>query len=270
MPRRGTATVTPLRIQKLEIEDCEAQILRGYFEWGRGNAHDSLEPKWEHADEATRRAIALRGYDLYDGYPPQPGNDLSPTEIFLSVGINSRVVLNDACRFLARREQARPLLARIPDGTRLEDASDDQLDAAGELIALLEQARWLALGKVTKVLHKKRPAFIPVIDSVVGDFLWKNFPWAIRRTSGPRDVLAQLRTLLMILRPRLGVIQHNVAAQGFCLTSVRILDYLIWLGWREQVDKFGFGPPIQRLWRAKSVHEARLVAEGAWRAQIRS
>ncbi len=265
----GARAMTALRIQKLEIDDCEQEILRNYFEWGRGNPADTPEPSWQDADEATRLFIARRGYALYDGLALQPGNDIGPTEIFISVGINSRVILNDACRFLARAERARPLLARIPDDARLEDATDDQLDAAAELLTLLEEAKQVGRGKVTKALHKKRPAFIPIIDSVVADFLWKNFPWRLKQDSPPRDVLVLLRELLLARRDALETIQANLATKGFRLTTVRALDYLIWLGWHERVDKFGFGPPMAKVWRAKGLHEARDKARRAWEVQQR-
>lgn len=34
------------------------------------------------------------------------------------------------------------------------------------------------------MLYLKRPGFIPVIDSVLGDFLWKNFPLYIHAERG--------------------------------------------------------------------------------------
>ena len=74
--------MTALRIQKLEIDDCEREILRNYFDWGRGNSADTPELSWQDADEATRLFIARRGYALYDSLALQPGNDIGPTEIF--------------------------------------------------------------------------------------------------------------------------------------------------------------------------------------------
>lgn len=262
--------MTALRIQKMAIDDCEQTILRNYFDWGRGNATDSQEPSWDDADEATRAMLQRRGYDFYDGYPAQPGNDIGAAEIFVSVGINSRVILNDACRLLARAEPARPLLARIPDDACLEHATDDQLDAAAELLKLLEEAEYIGRGKVTKVLHKKRPAFIPVIDSVVGDFLWKCFPWVIDGAATQREVLTLFRTLLVGHSQALVAVRAHLATQGFRLTTVRVLDYLLWLGWRNRVDKFGFGLPITDVWKADGIGEAREKARQSWEAQRHS
>jgi hypothetical protein len=156
-------------------------------------------------------------------------------------------------------------LARIPDDARLEDATDDQLDAAAELLTLLEEAKQVGRGKVTKVLHKKRPAFIPIIDSVVGDFLWKNFPWLIDGEAKPGEVLTLFRTVLVARSQALASVQANLAAHGFPLTTVRVLDYLIWLGWRGCVDRSGLGPSLHDVWQAASTAEARRVAEESWR-----
>ena len=252
--------MTALRLQKLEIENCEEALLNGYYDWGTAYG---VAP----ADSASRSEIAHRGYDLYDGCPAQSGFEIGPAEIFLSVGINSRLALPDACRILALRERARPLLARISDDARLEDADDDQLDAAAKLMTLLEEAEHIGRGKVTKVLHKKRPAFIPIVDSVVADFLWKNFPWRLHGASPARDVLLVFRDILLARQDILETVQANMGARGFSVTTVRVLEALIWLGWHERNGGGGFGTPITTLWAARSLADARRVAERLWRAQ---
>jgi len=65
--------MTALRPRKLEIEDCEAAILRNRFDWGRGYATDSSEPPWDEADASTRQAVIRRGYALSDGHPARAG-----------------------------------------------------------------------------------------------------------------------------------------------------------------------------------------------------
>jgi len=249
--------MTALRIQKLKIDDCEEALISGYHDWGTG--YGTVLP-----GAAGRLEVARRAYELYDGHPAQLGNDIGPTEIFMSVGVNSRVILNDACRILACAEEARPLLARIPDGARLEAATDDQLDAAAVLIAMLDEPEHLGLGKVTKVLHKKRPAFIPILDSVVADFLWRNFPWRLRETSPPREVLVLFRDVLLARVDDLKTIQAILERQGFLLTTVRVLDALIWLGWRKRNGTVGYGTPMTNMWGAESIPAARQAARDAW------
>ena len=148
-----------LHIQTLEIADCEARIERGYFDEGRGQNEDSPEPDWDKASTEARKRIAGRGYALYDEFPCQPGNEVGLPEIYASLGINSRILSYDAVRFLRRSAKARPLLAKIPDRARLEESSGEQIEAAAKLIDLFTCEKQIALGKATKVLHKKRPGF---------------------------------------------------------------------------------------------------------------
>ena len=145
--------MTALHLQKLDVADCEAALERGYFDWGRGWAKDSPEPDWDEASPQQRRAIALRGYGLYDGLPPQLGNRLGWLEIYASVGINSRVVVYDAVRFLRRSEEAQLLLGRIPDHTALEDGTESQIAAAADLIDLFGRESQIGRSKATKVLY---------------------------------------------------------------------------------------------------------------------
>lgn len=126
-----------LEIQKLRVEDCESTVVRAYYDWGRGWDDSDAEPAWDAATAAQRHAIARRGFGLYDGWPIPRDDEIAALDAYVTIGINSFVVLYDVVRLLVRAERARPLLARIPPEARLETANDDQLAAAGELIALL-------------------------------------------------------------------------------------------------------------------------------------
>jgi hypothetical protein len=256
-----------LRLQQLEFADCEAAIERAYFDWGSEWTKGVQHPDWTAATPDVRRRIALRGYNLYDGFPVQVGNEIGLFEIYASVGINSGVIANDVVRFLARANKARPLLAMIPDDARLEAGTDEQITAAAKLIELFSEASWIGRGKTTKVLYKKRPAFVPIIDSVVGDFLRKNFPYRLREVSPITDVLHFYRELLVARSQPLEHIKANLRKQGFLLSRSRVLNFLIWQGWRDRVDKFGVGPPIRKVWGALNLPDARSKACEMWEAQ---
>ena len=253
-----------LRIQTLVVRDCARRVHREYYEWGRNKLDHTPEPVWRNASREQRRAITWRGYDLYDGFPAKPGDEVGLPEIYASVGIFSRVILNDAVRILARAEAARPLLARIPDGACLEDATDDQLIAAGEVVDIFAAAQQVGRGKATKVLHKKRPHFMPILDSVVFDFLWKNFPHVLREGSPTSDYLSVYREVLLARRSVLALTRAELAGKGLALSTTRVLDFLLWLGWRGKVDEFGFGPPITKVWKVASLGAARAKALRSW------
>lgn len=256
--------MTAFTLQLLSIPDCEAVIERGYFDWGRGRPADSPEPDWEAASQKQRIQIALRGYGLYDGLPARGGNRIGPIEVYASIGINSRAILLDAVRFLLRADKAEPFLECIPDEALLENATDEQIAATGNPLELFDDAHQIGRGKATKVLYLKRPGFIPVIDSVASDFLWKNFHFLLRQNSSAELVLQVYRMLLLTQARVLDMVRANFAQNGFHLTRARLLSYLIWLGWRDLVDGSGFGRSFQMEWQARSVPEARAKAREIW------
>ncbi len=267
--------MTRLRIQTLEIADCEARMERGYFDEGQVSDGDSPDPNWDEASCEERKSIARRGYALYDGFPCQPGDEVSLPEIHASIGLNSRVTSFDAVRFLGRSAKARPLLAEIPDQARLEESSGEQIEAAAKLIDLFTCEKSIALGKSTKILHKKRPKFIPVLDSVVEDFLRKNFPYCVKGKSCTAAMLSVYKMLLVERSDTLGRVQAALAQRGFALSTVRILDFLIWLKWRKSGSRSGQPLPtgktksIVGVWGVKSRPQARKEACKMWEGQRR-
>lgn len=189
--------MTSLRLQNMFIPDCEDLVERGFYDWCKKWSKDSPPPDWQHAPLQVKRDVALIGYKIYEGIPQQHGNELGAAEVFCSLGINSRMEPRyDVVRFLQRSDEARAFLGRIPDGTVLENGTEDQISAAAGLIDLLSTDHQIKLGKATKVLYKKRPGFIPVIDSVVSSFLNQNFPHCKR--SSNRDVLILFRHILLV------------------------------------------------------------------------
>lgn len=164
--------MTDLNIQRLKIENCESRIEKEYFWWGRGQLADATEATWDVATPAQRTELKLRGYRIFDGYLVPQDNELTPADICLTIAINSYVVLPDVRRFMSRAEDARPLFETLPANLDLEDASENHIKRVAELIDLFH-APHVSLSKTTKVLYKKRPRLIPLIDSYVRDCLKK-------------------------------------------------------------------------------------------------
>ena len=256
-----------LRVQTLRVPDCARVIQREYYEWGRNKLDHAPEPPWESASPRLRRVITRRGYGLYDGLPTQPGNEIGLPEIYGSAGIYSRVILNDAVRFLVRANEARLLLARIPDEANLEEATEDQIAAAAAVIDLFAGAQEIGRGKATKVLHRKRPHFMPILDSVVFDFLWKNFPHVVRQGSPTAEYIRLYREVLLARRSVIARTKAELSAAQLPLSMTRVLDFLIWLGWRDKVDEFGLGPSITEVWGTARIREAREKAHRSWQAE---
>ena len=100
--------------------------------------------------------------------------------------------------------------------------------ALGELFAAFADIRGAGLSKTTKTLHPKRPALIPMLDSIVQrhlheDDLGAQAPFAERAVALVRGYKRDVDRN----RPALRAVQREVARRGHRLTEVRILDLLI-------------------------------------------
>jgi hypothetical protein len=89
--------------------------------------------------------------------------------------------------------------------------------------------RGVGLSKATKALHPKRPALIPMLDSVVQSYLTDDDPGA-GSPFGERAV-ALVRSYKRDLDRNgaaLRAVRLELPRRGYELTEVRILDLLIW------------------------------------------
>jgi uncharacterized protein DUF6308 len=91
--------------------------------------------------------------------------------------------------------------------------------------------RGVGFSKMTKALHKKRPALIPILDSVVQDYLNRFDPPTPSSWSFGERGTALVRSYKHDLdrnRAALRQIRRELARRACPLTEVRILDLLIW------------------------------------------
>jgi hypothetical protein len=87
--------------------------------------------------------------------------------------------------------------------------------------------RGVGLSKMTKALHKKRPALIPMLDSVVQAYLPDDdpsAPFGERATALTRRYKEDLDLNRAVLR----AVKSDLAARGHPVTEVRLLDLMIW------------------------------------------
>jgi hypothetical protein len=97
------------------------------------------------------------------------------------------------------------------------------------LFAAFAEIRGVGFAKVTKTLHKKRPALIPMLDSVVQAYLVDDDPGvqapfadrALGFVRGYKRDLDRNRAAIRALR-------RELAKRNHAVTEVRILDALIW------------------------------------------
>jgi len=88
----------------------------------------------------------------------------------------------------------------------------------------------VGLPRATKVLHEKRPALIPILDSVAERYLREveNLP---RRRDFVAEGLELIRSYKRELHANAGplrALRAELQARGFDLTECRLLDLFLW------------------------------------------
>lgn len=178
-------------------------------------------------------------YDYYDGIPDCRPTEITPIDVLATFSVNSRIGGANGIRQI-HRDMARtcnPLLQRIPI-----DADLLSFDPALEQVKCLLSAAMVdqvLVSRATKVLHRKRRAIIPMLDSVVIDHYVAaiRMPW-LKGKAGESNRKVSLEvgmTVLPVFREDLRSAVEDVTAlrtelfrQGFELSHVRTLEILIW------------------------------------------
>lgn len=169
-------------------------------------------------------------YQRFDQVEVDPF-ELTAVDITLANRIIARMGTDVSVAILERASAVGEALRRIaPDATLA--AATDALDwsALADLYRSLDGVPAVGVARLTKVLHRKRPALVPILDEVVRSYLL-----AVERLPATGSVAEQALALtrdyqreLLHLLPELAALRSALAMQGIDLTECRILDILLW------------------------------------------
>ncbi|MFH1329802.1 MAG: DUF6308 family protein [Actinomycetota bacterium] len=189
------------------------------------------------AEPAVRLlAFCHEEYAYYDGIASGDPDRVDPIDVLATVSMNSRV--NDAAgvRSVHRGLSAacEPILPHIPEDA---DLLDFDLGVVEELLDAACRVHGVLIAVATKVLHRKRRRLIPMLDSVLIDHylaigVETNRAWlgyGTRAAGAVMPVLKAFRADLGEAAPDLEGLSGPLVAEGFRLTSLRMLELLIWM-----------------------------------------
>jgi hypothetical protein len=128
-----------------------------------------------------------------------------------------------------RRSIERALRAIASDASLAQASSAVPWQPLEQLFEAFADIRGVGLAKTTKALHPKRPALIPMLDSVVQRYLQDDdagtdAPFADKALALVRGYKRDLDRN----RAELRALRVELSRRGHELTQVRILDLLIW------------------------------------------
>ncbi len=170
-------------------------------------------------------------YRSYDLAPVKQDDVLTEADIRVANAMIARMSQQVIASIHLRAPIINAALARVPPGATLAVATDaipwQELE---ELMGAMQGIPEVKLARQTKVLHKKRPALIPILDSVVETYL--RHVEGLRRTGDPaRDAVSLIASYKRELDGNLPTLQHlraELRKRGIDLTECRLLDLFIW------------------------------------------
>jgi Family of unknown function (DUF6308) len=170
----------------------------------------------------------LKAYRLDIGGPSRPGSFGEP-DLRLANRDGARISAAEIAAVLERRRAIeRALRAIAPDASLAGAADSVPWLPLGQLFGAFAGIRGVGMSKMTKALYRKRPALIPILDSIVQQYLEDDDPGA-QAPFGERalGLVRGYRSDLDRNRAAVGAVRQELARRGYGLTEVRILDLLI-------------------------------------------
>ena len=179
--------------------------------------------------------LALQWVETSSSYESKEGSgpiSLGESDLRLANRGGARISAAEIAAILERREEIERALREIrPDSSLAAATSSIAWVPLTRLFDAFADIPGVGFSKMTKALHKKRPALIPMLDSVVQEYLTRDEPEVASSGTFGERATALVRSYKRDLdrnRSALRRIQRELARREHRLTEVRILDLLIW------------------------------------------
>lgn len=170
----------------------------------------------------------LEAYWHLEASAQLPPSSFVEADVRLANRGGARISAAQIAEILERRRAIERALRRIPADASLAGKAVPWVPLR-ELFDAFAGIRGVGFSKTTKALYRKRPALIPILDSVVQTYLEEDDPGAaapfgeraLGFVRGYKRDLDRNRVPLRALR-------RELARRNYPLTEARILDLIIW------------------------------------------
>ena len=188
-----------------------------------------LRDRVEIEDPLTVVVNLVEAWRLDVGGPLRPST-FDESDLRAANRGGARIAATEIATILERRRAiVRALRAIAPEASLTAAAGSVPWVPLRRLFDAFADIQGVGLAKTTKTLHPKRPALIPMLDSVVQKYLLDDDVGA-KAPFGER-ALGLVRGYKRDLdrnRGAVRAVRRELTRRGYRLTEVRILDLLIW------------------------------------------
>jgi hypothetical protein len=174
----------------------------------------------------------LAAYSSYEAYDSSGPASFDESDLRLANRGGARISAAEIAAILERRGEIERALRKVRRDASLADATSSiPWIPLTRLFDAFADIPGVGFSKMTKALHRKRPALIPMLDNVVQAYLTRDDPGT--RSSGSfgeraTALVGSYKRDLDRNRSVLNELQRELASREYRLTEVRILDLLIW------------------------------------------
>jgi hypothetical protein len=171
----------------------------------------------------------LKAPGRFDVGDPSRSVSFGEPDLRLANRGGARISAAQIAAILQRRPAIERALRAIPPGASLSgEVNSVPWLQLSELFGAFADIRGVGLAKMTKALYPKRPALIPMLDSIVQTYLRDDdpgaqAPFAERALGLVRGYQRDLDRNWAAIR----AVRNELERRGYGLTEVRILDLLI-------------------------------------------
>jgi len=106
-----------------------------------------------------------------------------------------------------------------------------------QLFDEFEHIKYAKLAVASKILYTKRPALIPMMDSVVQEYYKRAYPdydWSWKCAPLAEQLMRHFRDDLLAAKPQLTALGAELEKEHRTLSLVRLLELLIWMETERQ------------------------------------
>ncbi len=189
----------------------------------------------ENADELLLQYRKDTGCYYLDYQPITPQDVVVPEDLAVTLLVNSQAGWR---AFLSLQEHAASIDLNILPQKALEQTTSEERCIIRDMIAKMATWPGFATSLATKVLHKKRPNLIPILDNqaIFGAYLNKYWPEQLAQTESIKDGAKILQALDYIAfdlnRPENSSMWRSLQATEPNRTLIQLFDSVWWMHFR--------------------------------------
>jgi Family of unknown function (DUF6308) len=174
----------------------------------------------------------LAAYSSLEAPSPSGSGSFDERDLRLANRAGARISGVQIAAILERRGEIEEALRKIDPAASLADSPRSiPWGPLEQLFDAFADIPGVGLSKMTKTLHRKRPALVPMLDSVVQAYLTQGDRSSHSPESFGQRTNALVRTYKQDLdrnRSAIRDLKRELGSRGYRLTEVRILDLVIW------------------------------------------